>query len=82
MCWVGEAVVEPIVEDTIEDDRIPAEARARMIPALCEPSEIEKMKHELTHIPVWCRSRVKGNAQAERHKRSERMTADNEHFPL
>ena len=50
----NDAVVQTVVEDPVEDDRIPVEAR--MIPALCGPSEIEKMKHELTHITFqpWC----------------------------
>ena len=34
-----EAVVQPVVEDPVEDDRIPAEAGAGMIP---EPSENDK----------------------------------------
>ena len=41
----NDAVVQPAVEDPVDDDRIPVEAGADMIPAPCEPSEFEKMKH-------------------------------------
>ena len=45
-----------------------------MILALCESSESQKMKHELTQIPFqpWITSCVKGEAQNEPHKRIER----------
>ena len=58
------------------------DAGAGMIPAPREPSEIEKRKHDLTHIPFqpWCASCVKGKALAEPHKRIERITEDGE-FP-
>ena len=38
------------------------------------------MKHEVTHIPFqpWCTSCVKGKAQAEPHKRPERIIEDSE----
>ena len=51
-----------------------------MIPAPCEPSEMGEMKHELTHVPFqpWCTSWVKGKAQAEHHKRIERITENSE----
>ena len=41
------------------------------------------MKHELTHIPfqTWCTSCVKGKAQAEPLKRTERIIEDSE-LPL
>ena len=44
-----------------------------------EPSEFEKQKN-LTHIPFkqWCTSCVKGKAQAEPHKRTERIIEDSE----
>ena len=44
------------------------------------PSESEKMKHQITHIPLqaWCTSCVKGKAQAEPHKRTERIIEDSE----
>ena len=73
--------MQPIVEDPVDDDRIPAQTR--MIPALCEPSEFEKMKHELTHIPFqpWCTSCVTRKAQAEPRKRIERIVEDCE-LPL
>ena len=43
-----------------------------------EPSEFEKQKHNLTHIPFqpWCTSCVSGTAQAEPHKRTERIIED------
>ena len=48
-----------------------------------EPSEFEKLKHHLTHIPFQprCTSCVKGKAQAEPHKRTERIIEDSE-FPV
>ena len=75
-----DAIVQPIVEDPIYDDRIPVVAGAEPIPTPCEPSEFEKMKHELTHIPSKPRSTscVKGKAQAEPHKRIERTIEDSE----
>ena len=40
----------------------------------------KKQKHHLTHIPFqqWCTSCVKGKAQTEPHKRTERIIEDNE----
>ena len=63
----NDAIVQPIVEDPVEDDSIPAETRARVIPAPCEPSEVEKIKHELTHIPFQpcARHASKPEAQAD-----------------
>ena len=51
-----------------------------MTPVPREPSEFEKQKHNLTHIPFqpWCTSCVKGKAQAEPHKRTERIIEDSE----
>ena len=45
-----------------------------------EPSESEKMKHELTHIPFepWRTSCVYGKPQSEPHKRIEHITEDSE----
>ena len=46
-----------------------------------EPSEFEKLEHHhLTHIPFqpWCTSCVKSKAQAEPHKRMERIIGDSE----
>ena len=79
---LNNAVVQPVVQDPVEDDRISAGAGAGMMPAPCEPSEIEKTKHDLTHIPFqpWCTSYAEGKAPAEPHKRIERVTEDNE-FP-
>ena len=43
--------------------------------------ECEKQKHNLTHIPLqpWCTSCVKGKAQVEPHKRTERINSE---FPV
>ena len=51
-----------------------------MTPVPHEPSEFEKQKHNLTHIPFqpWCTSCVKDEAQSEPHKRTERITEDSE----
>ena len=75
-----DADVTPIVRDPLDDDSIPVESRAEIIPVPPEPSESEKMKHELTHIPFqpWCTSCVEGKAQAEPHKRTERIIEDSE----
>ena len=75
-----DADVTPIVRDLLDDDRIPVESGAEITPVPREPSESEKMKHELTHIPFqpWCTSCVKGKAQAEPHKRTERIIEDSE----
>ena len=75
-----DADVTPIVRDPMDEDRIPAEAGAEMTPVPHEPSEFEKMKHQLTHIPFqpWRTSCVKGKAQAEPHKRTERIIEDSE----
>ena len=45
-----------------------------------QSSEIQWTKHNLTHIPfqLWCTSCVKGKAQAEPHKRTERIIEDRE----
>ena len=42
----NDAIVQAFVEDPVNDDRIPAETG--MIPAPCELSEFEKMKHAHT----------------------------------
>ena len=64
--------VKPIVRDPMNDDRVLVESGAEMTPVPHEPSEFEKQKHHLTHIPFqpWCTSCVKGKAQAEPHKRT------------
>ena len=51
-----------------------------MTPVPHDPSEFEKQKHNLTHIPFqpWCTSCVKRKAQAEPHKRTERIIEDSE----
>ena len=75
-----DADVTPIVRDLLDDDRIPVESGAEITPVPREPSESEKMEHELTHIPFqpWCTSCVKGKAQAEPHKKTERIIEDSE----
>ena len=72
--------MKPVVEDPMDDDKIPVESGAEVTPVPPEPAESEKMKHELTHIPCqpWCTSCVKGKAQAETHKRTERIIEDGE----
>ena len=72
--------VNPVVRDPMGDDRILVESGAEMTLVPHEPSELEKQKHNLPHIPCqpWCTSCVKGKAQAEPHKRTERITEDSE----
>ena len=72
--------MKPIVRDPIDDDRITVESGAEMTPVPHEPSDFEKWKHQLTHIPFqpWCTPCVKGKAQAEPHKRTERNIEDSE----
>ena len=75
-----DADVKPVVRDPMEDDRALVESGAEMTPVPHEPSEFEKQKHNLTHIPFqpWCTSCVKGKAQSEPHKRTERIIEDSE----
>ena len=72
--------VKPVVRDPMDDDRVLVESGAELTPVPHEPSEFEKLKHHLTHIPFqpWCTSCVKGKAQAEPHKRIERIIEDSE----
>ena len=72
--------VKPVVQDPMDDERVPVESGTEMTPVPREPSEFEKQKHNLTHIPFqpWCTSCVKGKAQAEPHKRTERIIEDSE----
>ena len=64
----------------MDDDRVLVESGAEMALVPHEPSEFEKQKHHLTHIPFqpWCTSCVKGKAQAEPHKQTERIIEDSE----
>ena len=64
----------------MDDDRVLVESGAEMTPVPHEPSEFEKQKHHLTYIPFqpWCTSCVEGKAQAEPHKRTERIIQDSE----
>ena len=75
-----DADVKPIVRDPMDDDRVLVESGAEMTLVPHEPSEFEKQKHNLTHIPCqpWCTSCVKGKAQAEPHNRTERIIEDSE----
>ena len=75
-----DADVKPVVRDPMDDVRVRVESGAKMSPVPHEPSEFEKQKHHLTHIPFqpWCTSCVKGKAQAEPHKRTERIIEDSE----
>ena len=72
--------VKPVVRDPMDDDRVLVESGTEMTPVPHEPSEFEKQKHNLTHIPFqpWCTSCVKGKAQAEPHKQTERIIEDSE----
>ena len=72
--------VKPVVQDPMDDERVLVESGTEMTPVPREPSEFEKQKHNLTHIPFqpWCTSCVKGKAQAEPHKRTERIIEDSE----
>ena len=72
--------VKSVVQDPMDDDRVLVESGTEMTPVPREPSEFEKQKHNLTHIPFqpWCTSCVKGKAQAEPHKRTERIIEDSE----
>ena len=62
-----DADVKPIVRDPMDDDRVLVESGAEMTLVPHEPSEFEKQKHFLTHIPFqpWCTSCVKA-----KHKRN------------
>ena len=46
---------KPVVRDSMDDDRV-LESGTEMTPVPREPSEFEKQKHNLTHIPFqsWC----------------------------
>ena len=75
-----DADVKPVVRDPMDDDRVLVESGAEMTLVPHEPSEFEKPKHHLTHIPFqpWCTLCVKGKAQAEPHKRIERVIEGSE----
>ena len=79
-CACRDVDVKPVVRDPMGDDRVLVESGTEMTPVPQEPSEFEKQKHNLTHIPFqpWCTSCVKGKAQAEPHKRTERIIEDSE----
>ena len=46
-----DADVKAIVRNPMDDDKILVQSRAEMTPVPHEPSEFEKLKHQLTHIP-------------------------------
>ena len=75
--------VKPVVQDPMDDDRVLVKSGTELTPVPREPSEFEKQKHNLTHIPFqpWCTSCVEGKAQAEPHKRAQRIFEDSE-FPV
>ena len=78
-CACLDADVKPVVRDPMDDDEVLVESGAEMTPVPHESSEFEKQKHNLTHIPFQpCTSCVKGKAQAEPHKRTERIIEDSE----
>ena len=60
--------------------KILVKSRTEMTPVPHDPSEFEKLKHQLAHIPFqpWCTSCVKRKAQAEPHKRTDRIIEDSE----
>ena len=72
--------VKPVVRDPMDDDRVLVESGTELTLVPREPSEFEKQKHNLTHIPFqpWCTSCVKGKAQADPRKRTERIIEDSE----
>ena len=63
--------VKPVV-------RVLVESGTEMTPLPREQSELEKQKHNLTHITFqpWCTSCIKGKTQADPHKRTERIIED------
>ena len=77
-CQDADAKLE--VRDPMDDDRVLVESGAEMTLVPHEPSGFEKQKHNLTHIPFQprCTSCVKGTAQADPHKRTERIAEDSE----
>ena len=58
--------------------KILVESGTEMTPVPREQSELEKQKHNLTHITFqpWCTSCIKGKTQADPHKRKERIIED------
>ena len=73
--------VKPVVRDPMDDDRVLVESGTETTPLVPhEPSEFEEQKHNLTRIQFqpWCTSCVNGKAQAEPHKRTERIIEDSE----
>ena len=75
-----DADVKPVGRDSMDDDRVLVESGAETTLVPHELFEFEKQKHNLTHIPFqpWCTSCVKGKAQTEPHKRTERIIEDSE----
>ena len=73
-------MVQPIVEHSAASSSLFAEAEARRIPALCEPSEIEKVKYELAQVQFqpWRTSCVKCKAPSEPRNQIEGIIEDSE----
>ena len=59
-----DADVTPIVRDPMDDDRIPVKSGAEIVPVPHEPSESEKIKHDLTHIQRQSTSGIKQTNRA------------------
>ena len=74
-----DAEVKPVVRDPMDDDRVHVESGAEMTPVPHERSVFGNrntisLTSHFNH--AWCTSCVKGKAQAEPHKRTERITED------
>ena len=65
-----DAIVQPVVDDPVDDDIIFVEAGAEPTPAPCKPSECQKVKHNLTLIPLkpWLIPRFRGNDVSPLHR--------------
>ena len=72
--------VKPVLRDPVDDDRVLVESGAEMTPVPHEPSEFQKQRHNCHSHPISTMVHicVKGNAQAEPHKRTERIIEDRE----
>ena len=76
--------VKPVVQDPMDDDRVLVESGTEMTLVQREPSEFEKQKHNLTHIPFSTmvhimrqRQSTSGTTQTNRaHHRRQRTPSD------
>ena len=83
-CACQDADVKPVVRDPMDDDRVLVESGAEMTPVPHEPSEFERQKHHLTHIPISTmvhimrqRQSTSGTTQTNRaHHRRQRTPSD------